>query len=98
MLLDKDELLLLGATTLHRLVAGLGSAQCRDGRCQLGARIAVIQGHQQLPWAYLVAHVDVHFLDNRRFGSVCLKDMFRLDPAIGAAGLDQILHLALGHT
>ncbi len=93
----KGELLLLRATTLHRLVPGFGAPQCRNGRCQFGSRVAIIQGHHQLPCAYLIAQVDEYVLDDRRFGSVRLENMFRLDPAIGAVGLDQVLHLSLGH-
>jgi len=48
-----------------------------------------------LAGAHLLADVDVHILDDRCFWSMGLKDLLRLDPAIGAAFLDQILDLAL---
>ena len=42
------------------------------------------------------AHVDVNSLDGRGFRSMRFKDVLRLDPSIGTAGLDEILHLAFG--
>ena len=92
----KGELFLMCAAALHALVAGFGCPQRGRRGCQLSPGIGVIQGYQQLAGVHLLAHVNVHILDGRCFRRVCLKDVLRLDPAAGAAGLDQILHLGLG--